>query len=814
MRKKIILLAALSTLGACFCFASPGDILNFCVTDGPVVNMTATANTIYLCGNFFNIGERTGKGTEVDLTTAHSTRQLPMINNVINAVASDGQGGWFVGGSFNQAGQVSKHNLAHIKNDGTLDILWAPNPNGQVNCIDAVGNTVFVGGAFSTIGGGNSNGLAALDKTTGLLFNSNPQIEGSGVYAIEAVGNTLYIGGNFPGINGVTRSNIAALNINDLSLQSWDPEALGGEVYGIDVNGNTVFAAGSFLSIGGQPIGCLAALDRNTDTNNAFTWNPGLSNLGNGVSALSVDVQGNTIFVAGSYQNASLMMTGYIEAFALDSGTLLPWNPSPNGIVNKIKINGANIYAGGYFTSMNGQQRTYIASFDTSAGNMTNFAPDIIAPIGSGNILDFDFYANTIYYGGSIICGDAASRSFVAAVDAVTGSVSNWNPLPDNPVTCLGIQGNNVIAGGKFSNIGGQSRQYLAAIDMISGTVTAWSPALYGNVTALEIYGNTIFAAGNFPQGVVAIDAQSGQTLTWNPGMTPATYNCLKLNGDTLYIGGEFQTSTTNWTRNYLAAVDKNTGNMLAWNPSVNDYINSVDVYGNTVFAAGNFTVAGGQVRNGLAAIDAGSGAVTAWDPGLEANGTTVTVRSVKVFGNMLYIGGGFNTFMGNYLQNFVGFEIDNQSIMPNTPSFQNGVCDSLLPVNTSLYVGGHFTGANNNADSEFVDQVQIEPIPQPTATPGPAPVKKFLMQKNMVDLSRGETAFIRFPDSEAGLKATITIYNRNVKLVKKIETTLSGSSFEWDGKDSSGATVGAGVYVIFIETPDFKEILKVVIIK
>jgi hypothetical protein len=58
------------------------------------------------------------------------------------------------------------------------------------------------------------------------------------------------------------------------------------------------------------------------------------------------------------------------------------------------------------------------------------------------------------------------------------------------------------------------------------------------------------------------------------------------------------------------------------------------------VYAGGDFTAVGGQLRNRLAALDASSSNATAWDP--NANGS---VLSLLVSGTTLYVGGAFTTF-------------------------------------------------------------------------------------------------------------------------------------------------------------------------
>ena len=76
----------------------------------------------------------------------------------VYAAAPDGSGGWYIGGSFDSVDGVPRTNLAHIRADHTVSD-WNPNPNGGVAAIAVSGPTVYVGGGFSSIGGGSRSSV-------------------------------------------------------------------------------------------------------------------------------------------------------------------------------------------------------------------------------------------------------------------------------------------------------------------------------------------------------------------------------------------------------------------------------------------------------------------------------------------------------------------------------------------------------------------------------------------------------------------------------------------------------------------------------
>src|SRR5438552_3869511 len=148
--------AALLTLRPAGAMAQKADTTLW--TAGGQINATLrSGNTIYVGGAFTTMHRITGGGAILDIPTGFPTTRFPRISGgsaSVYAVASDGGGGWFIGGSFTMVGSVSRLNLAHILSDGTIS-AWSPNANGDVNALVVSGSTVYVGGAFSSVGGQN-----------------------------------------------------------------------------------------------------------------------------------------------------------------------------------------------------------------------------------------------------------------------------------------------------------------------------------------------------------------------------------------------------------------------------------------------------------------------------------------------------------------------------------------------------------------------------------------------------------------------------------------------------------------------------------
>ena len=103
---------------------------------------------------------------------------------------------------------------------------------GEAHAVAQIGNTIYVGGSFTSVGYGSGTiaraYLAALDATSGLLvdgFNPRPDNAvdsllnpsfhpqpNASVLTMALSGRTLYLGGKLSSIAGVTRLRLAAVD--------------------------------------------------------------------------------------------------------------------------------------------------------------------------------------------------------------------------------------------------------------------------------------------------------------------------------------------------------------------------------------------------------------------------------------------------------------------------------------------------------------------------------------------------------------------------------------------------------------------------
>jgi trimeric autotransporter adhesin len=214
----------------------------------------------------------------------------------------------------------------------------------------------------------------------------------------------------------------------------------------------------------------------------------------------------------------------------------------------------------------------------------------------------------------------------------------------------------------------------------------------------------------------------AGGAVKWKPKPTYQTNGRVRAIAHAdgvVYIGGQFTAvrpagapaGSGEVPRNRLAALDKDTGALLPWNPGANGTVWSLDVSGGRVYVGGAFTTVGQQARGRLAAVDATTGVVTGWSPA--ANSTVHVVRTGPN-GNV-YAGGAFSTVGGKSRKRLAEITPSGTvtSWHPRVEQVGGAPCPPrCAPFVTSLafsadgarlYFGGHFglvggVGRNNAA--------------------------------------------------------------------------------------------------------------------
>ena len=145
-----------------------------------------------------------------------------------------------------------------VLRQGLLPGYSDPNFNNQIWAIATLGNSVFVGGEFTSVNGIARRGLVKLDATTGAVDPAfNPPWGSGNVRTLKIWNGRLIVGGGMP-------KRLLALNVDtgadtgyiNLGITDPIPDAWGNAaVYQMAINpaGTKLVATGNFRTVSGQP---------------------------------------------------------------------------------------------------------------------------------------------------------------------------------------------------------------------------------------------------------------------------------------------------------------------------------------------------------------------------------------------------------------------------------------------------------------------------------------------------------------------------------------------------------------------------------
>jgi trimeric autotransporter adhesin len=535
--------------------------------------LAVSGNTLYVGGGFTRAG---GTGANcIAQWNGSSWSDVGFANGLsVSALAVSGGGTLYVGGSFTTVGgDRAANNIAQWNGSS-----WSALGSGisgdfyetVVSALSVSGNTLYVGGRFTTAGNDtNANNIAQWNGTnwsplgSGIGGGFESASDGPTVYALAVSGNTLYAGGDFTSADGTGTESIAQWNGSGWSALS---PGMNGAVVALAVSGNTIYAGGVFTTAGGGAANCIAQ------------WNgSGWSALGSGISGVGIDgigpivralaVSGNTLYVGGDFTTAGSDTNANSIAQWNGSG----WSALGSGIsgeylgptVYALAVLGNTLYVGGDFTMAGGYPATNIAQWNGSSW----------LPLGSGmggeyggDVAALAVSGSTLYAGGDFTtAGSDTNANCIAQWDG-----SNWSGLGSGMpgglsyVGALAVSGSTLYAGGDFTTAGGSAANSIAQWNGSSwaalGSGMSMSGFVYDPVVyALAVSGGTLYAGGGFTAagGSAANNIAQWNGSSWSAlgsGMNRAVA-ALAVSGSTLYAGGGFTTAGTNASA-YAAMAD------------------------------------------------------------------------------------------------------------------------------------------------------------------------------------------------------------------------------------------------------------------
>jgi hypothetical protein len=681
-------------------------------------------NVLYLSGSTSSLARRTGHWVRFD---ASGTRDAawPEVDGDVAVAASDGAGGWFIGGGFTHVAGQRRAGLAHVGPGGELDPVWSPGVDtagwdpgvSLVTSLCVVGDTVYVGGDFERIGGRPRSGLAAVDAVSGRLRRWAPRV-GWRVTALAAAAGRLFVGGEFTNVGSARREHLAAFDVAGGALTDWHPEVTGQDlpgapvtVGGLAVQGATLYVGGQFEAIGGRDRPGIAAFDVSTGALSA--WNPpGVDWTMAGEGAL--EVAGDTVYISGAFGFAcrtSEVDRSLVGLLAVDARTPaeIRWcadvrpSWSSSGWIADVAVVGDRVYVGGEFASLAGHRRKNLGVLDATTGVPGSWAP----PRTNGRVSSLVLAGDSVLAGGEFNGLQRTTRPSGAAIDLDTGALLPFDPDPEGEhrlpagVDAVAARGRSVFAAGDFVRIGGRHRRSLAKLDATTGRARRWDAHIGsgGRPHALTVRGHRLYLGGDFRRvggrarrGLAALDTRTARATLWRAD-TNGPVHTLTIEDDTLYVGGDF-TRIDGRRRRHVAAIDLRTGRVTSWNPSPDDPVRVLAVAGRTVYLCLESHRVAGRRRGRLEAVDAANGALRHWRADAGAR-----IHALAVIDGIVYAGGDFTSIAGGPREHIAALDARSGALTAWDPGANDRV-SALFATPAGLVAGGSFSSLGGTSQA------------------------------------------------------------------------------------------------------------------
>ncbi len=635
-------------------------------------------------------------------------------------------------------------------------------PNGTINTVLAVSNTVYLGGEFSYLG--PRTGPAALfDMASGLPLGSPPemdgtvravipdgsggwfiggdftvlgseaiyhvarlksdlsldttwdaQLNGAAVNALAQVGDVVYVGGQFTRVAGQTVSGLAGVSMSNGSLV-WNARLSGGSVNALSVVDGLLYVGGNFSSLGGSNRQNIAAI---TLTNGlASGWNPGADS-----TVLALAVSGNTVFIGGQFNNAGGKPRSRLAAIDAATGAALTtFNPNPNGVVRALAVDGSTVYVGGDFTTISISSRRGFAALDAGNGAATSLDFQLESASTLNLVRSILLDGSSLYVGGQFTGALGEDHVMLAGWDLAASQVLptplatevNGSSGAAYGANALARQNGRMLTAGDFLSFGGVGRTRAAALSAETGEPLPWAPVFDGPVLALASGSQGIYVGGaftnvnrtNLARSLALVDRLDGSVLPFTfrgtNGTAAVSVRSLAVQGDKVYVGGAF-TVIGSLARRFTGVLDASTGDPYPpFDAKLGGgtAVTSVLLAGTNLYLAGDFTTVNSISMLRLAAVSPVTGAAVFWNPKPSPN---QAVNELAANEEALFVGGQFSTMSGIALRGFGAYRLSDNSLLPIDAALpSSGIVNSLAATPATIYVGGTFTsiGGENRHD-------------------------------------------------------------------------------------------------------------------
>lgn len=656
--------------------------------NGTVYDAAVTDGRLYVGGDFTHTAAPTHHGLITRTSDDQLAGALQRVNGDVEAVASDGEGGWYIGGEFTQIAGEARDHLARIQPSGALDPDWHPSVDDTVYALVRHEDTIIAGGNFQAAGNTTRDHVAAFDADTGELKSWNSNATDGTVYALLLHRNTLYAGGSFGQASSEDMENMAALGPETgLLREGWQNPRIDGSVYALAPHDDWVFAGGSFGEAGEaeERRRRIAAVE--ADSGAIPHWSAQAAD----GTVYALATVGDVLYAGGRFSEAGGHEREALAAYVPDTGFVKPWNPGANDDVNVLLDASDQLIAGGDFDLVDGEFRSRLASFEHPTGDLKEWTPGT-----TDEVLAMAASDQKVYVGGEFLGSASEVRPHLAAFDVQSGKLLPWSPQVNDTVKGLATDGDAVYVGGDFEQAEDEDREQIAAFSASGGELLSWdpgTPSFTEQFRTLKVSGDLVLAGWHnshwdSPRAINAYETTAiGDSERWDveiSGGTAQTVRAIALHDEALYIGGDFEEiddePIDNLARLNLDPTNPNADPSVdtGWDASVSSSVYSLSATSDKVY-----TGAG----HDLTAYKADDGDATSWTPG--SNHRVLAMVHTE---DRVYVGGRFSEIDTTERERLAALDADNGQVVSDWNPGANARVHTLAHDGEIVFVGGAFT--------------------------------------------------------------------------------------------------------------------------
>ena len=552
---------------------------------------------------------------------------LPAGYRNVSGLATDGNRLFLLlGGGFENMRYVAAVDVASGAPLWQSDVTGAP-VGGSSSALRMVGGRLIAG-----IGR-----LYSLDPSTGVVDPAwaAGQVANGSIITIVASGQTIYVGGSFTTFHGQPRARLAAVDAATGALLPWSPQASEYYVTAMAVSPTgTVFVGASSDSF---TINGLARGVFEIDASGAVTpFAP----------AASIDAVGllhftpaGSLLISASGAYIGRTSRARLAAFDLTSGALLPEAPTLSGqfasSIDELASAGQTLYLKGIFNTLNGQARAGVGAVDVSSGTVLPWPAPGVSVHTLGPIEGTAMYATVL---------TSPSEVHVRRLHTVTGAIDpSWTPTLGGQVFV--DRGELLFITGLLDSTGfGTVGSRVGVLDAVTGQFREWLRTQPGSfINRLLPDGGTVYLHGTDPTNVYhpldpgrtiyAIDRATGVPV-WRPPVSGRINSAAVVDGRVI-LGG--RNLTVGGIERYGAVETTRTGQLTGWSAGFAPYgpnpgavgppggVSAVTVHGDVVAVTGFvgetlrrvavFDLSGSAAPSGLRSRAAAGVVEFSWDP-------------------------------------------------------------------------------------------------------------------------------------------------------------------------------------------------------